>query len=142
MKATRQRLISLSLCVVILIFSMTIPASARASAYFDFTNAYVSDAGNGAVRIKVHVLATGTMQEVGATQVVVYEKQSNGSYTSVFTFTREKYPSLITKNRLSYITYVTYPGDTGKSYYVSVAFYAKNLSGSQTKWGTSNIVET
>lgn len=141
MSHVRKNFLSLLLCIV-LIFSMTIPASARASEYFHRTYVSATNAGNGVLRIKVDLAATGTMQELGATEVVVYEKKSNGSYDDVYTFTRELYPNLITKNRLSYVTYVTYYGSPGKSYYILCAFYAKNSSGSQTLWGSSSVVNT
>lgn len=141
MISNRKRIFSVILCLV-LVFTMAISASARASEYFHRTYTSATHIGNGTLRIKVDLAATGTMQEVGATKVVVYEKNSNGDYESVYTFTRELYPNLITYNRLSYVTYVTYYGETGTSYYVSVAFYAKNAYGSQTKWGDSSVVDT
>lgn len=138
MRISKQKLISLSLCVIILAFTLAIPASARASAYFSYTNVYADDIGSGTIRIKVHVLGTGTMQEIGATQVIVYEEQSDGSYDPVRTYTRNNYPSLISYNRASHISYVTHYGTPGKSYYALCAFYAKNSTGSQIKWSTSN----
>lgn len=138
MKITKKKLISLSLCIIILVFNLALPASARASAYFTYTNVYADDIGNGTISIKVHVLGTGTMQEIGATQVIVYEEQSNGSYKAVRTYTQSNYPSLISYNRASHISYVTHYGTPGKSYYAVCAFYAKNATGSQTKWSTSN----
>lgn len=141
MTCIKRRSLALLLCIV-LTCCMVIPASARASEYFHRTYVKATNVGGGTLSIMVDLAATGTMQEVGATKVVVYEKKSNGNFEPVYTFTREAYPNLITYNRLSYITYVTYYGDPGKSYYVSAAFYAKNASGSQTKWGDSSVVYT
>lgn len=137
MKISKQKIISLSLCIVMLVFVLAIPASARASAYFNYTNVYVDDKGNGTIRIQVHVIGTGTMQEIGATQVIVYEEQSDGSYDPVRTYTKNECPSLISYNRASHISYITHYGTPGKSYYALCAFYAKNSSGSQIKWGSS-----
>ena len=137
MRINKQKLISLSLCVIILAFTLAIPASARASAYFSYTNVHVNDIGGGTLRIKVHVLGTGTMQEIGATQVIVYEKQSDGSYDPVRTYTSSECPSLLSYNRASHISYITHYGTPGKSYYALCAFYAKNSTGSQIKWGSS-----
>lgn len=139
MKVTKKKLISLSLCIVMLLFVLVIPASARASAYFSYTSLYAEDLGNGTISIKVHALGTGTMQEIGATQVIIYEKQSDGSYDPVRTYTKGDYPSLISYNRASHLSYVTYYGTPGKSYYALCAFYAKNATGSQIKWSTSNV---
>lgn len=138
---THKRQFSFLLCLV-LIFCMSISASARASDYFYRTSVSATNPGNGVVRIKIDVGATGTMQELGATQVIVHEKNSNGDYEPIFTFTRENTPSLVTQNRASYITYVNYYGSPGKSYYILCAFYAKKSTGSQIIWGGSNIVNT
>lgn len=139
MTIAKKKIIPLSLCIIMLFFTLAIPASARASAYFSYTNVFAEDIGNGTIRIKVHVLGTGTMQQIGASQVIIYEKQSDGSYDAVATYTKDNYyPSLISYNRASHLSYVTHYGTPGKSYYALCAFYAKNATGSQIKWSTSN----
>lgn len=136
MTQIKKRSLALFLLLV-LVFSITIPASARASEYFHRTYVKVTDIGSGVQRILVDVGATETMQELGATQVIVYEKQSDGSYDPVKTYTRNDCPSLISYNRASHVSYITHYGTPGKSYYALCAFYAKNSSGSQIKWGSS-----
>ncbi len=137
----RKKSLILLLCFTLMVI-MALPASARASEYFYRTYVEVTDVGNGTLRIKVDLGATETMQELGATKVIVHEKKSNGDYEPIYTYTREETPSLVTRNRVSYVTYVTYYGSPGKSYYVLCAFYAKNATGSQIKWGGSNIEDT
>lgn len=141
MKLTKKGSLFLLLCFI-LTCCMALPASARASEYFHRTYVHATDVGGGTLSILIDLAATGTMQEVGASKVVVYEKKSSGSYEPVYTFTREAYPSLISYNRLSHVNYLTYYGSPGKYYYVSAAFYAKNANGSQTLWGSSSIVHT
>lgn len=139
MRLTKKKIISLSLCIIMLFFALAIPASARASAYFSYTNVFAEDIGNGIISIKVHVLGTGTMQQIGASQVIVYEEQPDGSYEPVATYVKETYdPPLISYNRASHLSYVTHYGTPGKSYYALCAFYAKNINGSQIKWSISN----
>lgn len=138
MTQIRKRSLALFLLLTLL-FSITIPASARASEYFHRTYVKATDIGSGVIRILVDVGATETMQELGATQVIVYEKQSDGSYDPVKTYTRSEYPSLISYNRASHASYITHYGTPGKSYYALCAFYAKNSSGSQIKWSSSNV---
>ena len=141
MSHTKKRSLSVALCFI-LMCTMIIPASARASEYFHRTYVTATNIGGGTLSIMIDLAATGTMQEVGEKEVIVYEKKSNGNYESVYTFTREAYPSLISYNRLSHVSYVTYYGSPGKSYYISAAFYAKNANGSQTLWGSSSVVRT
>ena len=139
MKRTGTKTLALFLCLT-LFFSMALSASARSSSFFDSTSVSATKAGSGTLRIKLNVAATGTMRELGATEIIVYEKQSNGSYKDVFTFKRDTYPTLVAKNRSSYITYVTYPGTPGKTYYVTAHCYAANASGSQYTWAGSSAV--
>ena len=141
MTCIKKRTLSLLLCVT-LMFVMIVPASARASEYFHRTYVEVTHIGNGVLRIKVDLAATGTMQELGATQVTVYEETSNGNYEPIKTYTREEYPSLVTYNRASYVTYITHYGSPGKTYYALCAFYAKNINGSQILWRGSNAENT
>ena len=142
MRTSRQTALSLYL-VIVLIFGLTISASASvyASDYFTHGEVSASAAGNGKLRIKLDVLATETMQEVGATQIIVYEKQASGSYQSVFTFKRADYPNLIAKNRASIVTYVTYQGTPRKTYYVTANCYAKDARGSDATWAGSRAVK-
>lgn len=141
MKFIKKRSLFCLLCLI-LTCCMVLPASARASEYFHRTYVHATDIGGGTLSILIDLSATVTMQEVGADRVIVYEKQSNGKYEPVYTFTRDLYPSLISYNRVSHANYLTYYGDPGKTYYVSAAFYAKNAYGSQTLWGSSDLVYT
>lgn len=134
----KKRPFSLLLCIV-LVFIMAIPVAARASAYFSRTYVEATDIGNGTIRVKVDLAGTGTMQELGATKVIVYEETSPGNFEPVRTYTRQDTPSLVTYNRASYVTYVTYYGSSDTRYYALCAFYAKNNNGSQILWGSSNI---
>ena len=64
MKRIGQKQLSLLLCLVLL-FTMVIPAGARASDYFNNTYVSATAVGGGTLRIKVDVAASGTMKELG-----------------------------------------------------------------------------
>lgn len=87
MKRIGQKQLSLLLCLVLL-FTMAIPAGARASDYFHRTNISATAGGGGTLWIKLNIAASGTMQELGATEIIVHERQANGTYKPVRTFTR------------------------------------------------------
>lgn len=76
MKRIGQKQLSLLLCLVLL-FTMAIPAGARASDYFNNTYVSATAVGGGTLRIKVDVAASGIMQELGATEIIVHERQAN-----------------------------------------------------------------
>ena len=77
MSKTKQRLFSLTL-VAAMFFVLAIPASARASAYIDTAAITTKSLGNGKISIRLDVVATTTMNEVGATQIIVNEKGAKG----------------------------------------------------------------
>ena len=89
MKRIGQKQLSLLLCLVLL-FTMVIPTGARASDYFNNTYVSATAVGGGTLRIKVDVAASGTMKELGATEIIVHERQANGTYKPVRTFTRNQ----------------------------------------------------
>ena len=89
MKRIGTKTLALFLCLT-LVFSAALSASARASDYFSHTSVSATKSGSGTLRIKLNVVATGAMRELGASEIIVYEKQSNGTYQDVFTFKRDK----------------------------------------------------
>ena len=139
MKRIGQKQLSLLLCLALL-FTMAIPASARASDYFNNTYVSATAAGGGTLRIKVDVAASGTMKELGATEIIVHERQANGTYKPVRTFTRNQNANLIRKNCASNVISLTYKGTPGKYYYVTAHCYAKNASGTGATWVGSSAV--
>ena len=139
MKRIGQKQLSLLLCLVLL-FTMVIPAGARASDYFNGTHVSATAAGGGKISIHLQVDATSIMKELGATEIVVHERQANGTYKSVYTFRRNQYPTLIAKNRISNVVRVTYKGTPGKYYYITAHCYAKNASGTGATWIGSSAV--
>lgn len=81
------------------------------------------------------------MQELGAKMIVVNEKQSDGNYKAVYTFTPEKYANLIGKNGSKFSFKSTYQGVSGKQYYITAQLYAKNAKASSTIWAGSQTVK-
>lgn len=141
MSKMKRRLVSLTL-VAAMFFVMAIPASARASDYITSATIVTNSPGNGKISITVKVDATGRMQEIGATQVIVHKKGTDGNYRPVYTFTRESTKNLISNNRTSYVFALTYQGTSGEDYYITAQCYAKNASGSGSTWVGSKTVHT
>ena len=139
MKRIGQKQLSLLLCLVLL-FTMAIPAGARASDYFHRTNISATAGGGGTLWIKLNIAASGTTQELGATEIIVHERQANGTYKPVRTFTRNQNANLIRKNCASNVISLTYKGTPGKYYYITAHCYAKNASGTGATWIGSSAV--
>lgn len=148
MKKRLIQVTSLSL-LMSLMFSLMVSASAaapgsevepQASSYFVAESLGLAAVGGGKVLAKLNVASVGKMQELGATDIYIYEVQSDGRYTQVAHYTRDRYPMLIKKDVSQAIVQMTYQGVVGKKYYAEAKCYAKNTSGSGTRWASSSII--
>ena len=140
----KKRILSL-LCAVMLLVSLPGVACAsdletRASAYFSYTSVRAYAQSGGKVLFEIDVDATHTMQEVGASDVYVYEQQDDGSWSNVYTFTKEAHPYLIWTNSAGAYVDATYQGTVGKNYYAVVACYAKDSNGAERLYFNTPVV--
>lgn len=140
----KKRLISLLFAIMVII---SIPADGfaagiepRASDYFSCTRVQAVAAGNQRIVIEVGVDATDMMDEVGASIIHLYGKNADGTYSRVYTFTKEAYPSMIVEDSFFGYIDVSYRGIAGKEYYAVVGCYAKNSAGSETLYFYTNVV--
>lgn len=115
-------------------------AAARASDFFAVTDAVAYAEENGKILIEADVCATETMDEVGVKSITIYEKQSDGYYDDVKTYTRYNTSGMIATNIYEHFKSITYQGTIGKKYYATIAFYAKNSDGSETLYCDTNVV--
>ncbi len=115
-------------------------AGARASDYFNNTYVSATAVGGGTLRIKVDVAASGIMQELGATEIIVHERQANGTYKPVRTFTRNQNANLIRKNCASNVISLTYKGTWKILLHHRALLRQKNASGTGATWIGSNAV--
>lgn len=142
MKRFSRRLCGLT-AALILTAALLVPmacAVVRASDYFAVTSAVAYAEENGKIYIEADVCATEIMDEVGVKKITIYEKQSDGYYESVKTYTRDDTPGMIRTNNYEHFKSLTYQGTIGKKYYATVAFYAKNSEGNETLYHDSNVV--
>lgn len=112
----------------------------RASYYFSYTDVYATAVSDSQIVIDIEINATHTMQKVGATDVYIYEQQSDGDYEIVYTYTSDDYSDLMWSNDAFYFGAVTYQGTEGVKYYAICTLYCKDSSGSEIMHMTTNIV--
>lgn len=133
-----------SLLFSLLLLIAIIPASnavdARSSDYFAMTEVWATATGSGKFIVEFDINATHTMTEVGATKIIIKERQSDGSYEGVKTFTRYNTSGLIQRNSSCAYAKVSYTGTPGTKYYASVTLYAKDGSGSETMGVVTNTI--
>ncbi len=138
------QIISLFVAVMLLLGCLPIAeatnAGTRASDYFWYTDAWATPTGHGNFIVEFDVSTTDTMQEVGASRIVIYEQKSSGLYRTVKIFTRYNTPEMIDTNSSCNYYRVSYSGTPGIKYYAVVTFYAKNASGSEVMNMTTRTI--
>ncbi len=138
----KKRLLTLLFAVLLLSSLSTIAyaSNARASAYFCSTDVRAYAKSGGKILFEVDINATHTMQEVGASEIYVYEQQDDGSWDNVYTFTMDDHPYLIETNTAGAFVDATYQGSIGKDYYAAVACYARDSEGAEWLYYNTPVV--
>lgn len=129
--------------VVLMILSTTaFAADARASSRIDRATATLSVTSSGDLYVYFTVLASGTMDTLGANKIDI-QRQDGSRWITEETLTTRDYPEIQTSNAARHSATVTYTPDyTGATYRVVVTAYAKDSSGSSTSQATSSQVRT
>lgn len=130
----------MALSLLIGAFPVAQAVEARASDYFWYTDVRATPQGGGKLIVEFDVGSTEIMTELGASKIVIYEQQSNGTYAAVKTFTRYNTSGMIVKDDSCVYNKVSYSGTSGTKYYAVITFYAKNAKGSETKQRTTNTI--
>lgn len=142
MKQFSRRLCSLTAALILTVV-LLVPmacAAARASDYFAVTSTVAYAEENGKILVEADVCATETMDEIGVKSITIYEKQSDGYYDDVKTYTRYNTSGMIATNNYTHFKSLTYQGTIGNKYYARIAFYAKNSEGNETLYSDTNVV--
>ena len=131
MKRAYVRVITSVLALVMLIVG-TIPASARASDQLGQYGGAATAHGNGLMKFEFHVVGTGTMDEIGATQVAVQEK-FYGAWITVATYDQESNPEIYTTDDYFFASHIYYYGIPGTEYRARITVYAEDYRGSDSR---------
>lgn len=130
----------LSLLLIIAIIPTSNAVEPRASNYFAATSVWATATGSGKFIVEFDINATHTMTEVGAIEIVIWEKQSSGTYEDVKTYTRYNTSGLIETNSSCAYGRVSYSGKSGTKYYAIARLYAKDSNGSETMYQSTNTI--
>lgn len=117
---------------VILVLSSIVSASARASDQLDSYGGSAFALGGGVMSFEFRVVGTGTMWEIGASQVAVQEK-FNGYWITVATFDQDSNPDIYSKDNYAYASSVSFNGIPGVTYRARVTVYATDQYGSDSR---------
>ena len=122
--------------VFALILSSTCFAYDRASYYLSYYEASISKTGN-TIKVNFEVQGTNIMDVVGATEIYLYERASDGySWILVETYlsTDNTYTSqMISTNASIKHSHVSYSGSSSKQYMAYVVCYAEKDGGSDSR---------
>lgn len=141
----KKRFFSLLSAILVMVSLATAACASdntpRASDYFSATGVLAHAIGNGKVLIEVDINATHPMQEVGASDIYIYEQQSNGKYEIVHHYVKENYPNIMLDYNSCFASVdIIHQGTPGTKYYALVGCYAKDSLGSETLYFDTNIV--
>lgn len=142
MKKNTRRICCLAIALT-LAFTLLVPmacAAETASDYFAGTDAVAYAEANGRIYIEGECFGTDIMDEIGIKSITIYEKQSDGYYDDVYTYTQYNTSGMIRYNNYEHFKSVTYQGTVGHKYYARIAFYAKDSDGNETLYHDSNVV--
>ena len=151
-RANKGLSIFLACVLTFSIFSSFGVASAQmdASAYLSSYGAYISPVGNGDMRIWFEVNGTGTMDDIGVTQIILESSMDGKTWTRARTYTYDltksdaenDYPQMMAHNTYFNDNYVTHNGTANRYYRAYVNFYAGKDGGSSTRASYTPVVLT
>lgn len=126
---------SLAMFLAFVIF-ISVPVSAmemppsRASYYFAAVGARLIKSTTTSFEVEFDVTATGAMDKIGATTIVVERSSDCINWTTIKTYRSSSYSSMIRSNSAGHLSRITHPGTPGYYYRAKITFYAENSSGS------------
>ncbi len=134
----RNKAIRLSVIILVLtmLLSTTVFSSMEASQYISSYGAYISKTGN-TVKVHFDVVGTGVMDNIGATEIYLYERaNSYSSWTLVKTFLSSDpaYASAMMDSNIGFKDdYVSYSGNSSYQYMAYITVYAEKNGGSDSR---------
>lgn len=135
MKKRAFRLIIIIITLTLLLSSVAF-AAMDASQYLSFYAAYITKSGN-TIKINFQVEGTRIMDQIGVTEIYLYEKtSSSGSWTLVqtFLFSDPAYATDMMDSNANYKDdYVSYSGNASYQYMAYVTVYAEKDGGSDSR---------
>ena len=124
------------ICIILaLTMLMVTPAFAaetntqRSSIFFSKSSVYLSTISGNRFNVCFSVTATGIMDELGASVIIVQRRASSSDpWQNVKTFYPSTYTNMIDYNQVTHSSNVTYTGTSGYEYRAYVELYAKDGS--------------
>lgn len=138
----KNRAVRLSVIIIIITMLLSTAAFAamEASQYLSYYDAYITRSGN-TVKVYIDVVGTGVMDQIGATEINLYERANNSSswtLVQTYLYTDPAYASDMMDTHASFkYDYVSYAGNSSYQYKAIVTVYAEKNGGSDSKTVTA-----
>lgn len=133
-KAAVIKLVSILLIIVFLCPIETLAVESRASDYLNSYTAYIYPAGWGKVQVWFSVDGTGTMDEIGALEIQLYESKDNETWTWLKTFEHQNDEGMLGYNNYYHDGYVEYRGTIGRYYKAYVCIWGGKDGDGDTRY--------
>lgn len=138
MKRAIALILSLAVCVTILC-----PAASAAQESNAFILSYSGGTyadGGGVVTVDFSLVGKGTLKNIGASSIYLYE---NGSLVLYASYLSSYYSYIMGHNRANYAESVSYNGTAGRTYYAIITFYGGDGTSYDTEtYQTASVVAT
>ena len=134
-----KKAVALILVIFFLLTASTAAfAATESNAYITRYGALISSPSSGSVKVSFNVVGTDYMSSIGARTIVLYE---NGTPVKTFSMYNPAYaPNMYTTNDDIFIGYVTYPANSGSSYFAIVTVFASDGTGTGTETCSTNSI--
>ena len=130
--------------LLILVLSLFLPSYATAatpntvqptaSYYLSAYGAYICPLAQYDIQIWWNVIGTGTMADIGALTIMLYESTDNVNWTWVKTYKHTTYTQMIDHNTGQSMDYVFYDGDHQCYYKAYISIYAGDSTNGDTRY--------
>ena len=135
---TRTRLLLRVVAIILLVVAVlpinTMAVEPRASDYLSMYTAYIYPAGWGKIQVWFSVDGTGTMDEIGALEIQIYESKDNENWCWVETFMYPDDEGMLGFNNYYYTGHVEYSGTIGRYYKAYVCVWAGKDGDGDTRY--------
>lgn len=109
------------------------PVDPQASYYISNYFGYIAKSGN-TIQPVFSVSGTGMMEEIGATEIYLYESTDGVNYSMVKSYRDSNYPSMIAFNTSYHGGYMTYYGNANCYYKAYVCVFASRNGGGDARY--------
>lgn len=112
----------------------------RASSFFRTYLLYLEKTSGNHFGIYYDVTGTGTMQEIGVEEIVLYRSQDGVNWETACTYKSSIHTNMICTNTVTHDGYFIYCGTAGYRYQAEIKLYAKDSRGSATLTVYTNVL--